>query len=82
MSDAFFLFSRQIAVGDEEYAQTVTVFAPDIREAQRVLEDDLKRLRDDLASAEADPALAVSPAWQVSEVLLDGPRVVTFAITQ
>ena len=59
--------------------QHFTVFAPDLATARRLLVEDLARLRAD--GDRKDQILQPDPDWDVSAVLLDEPKVITFAVT-
>ena len=78
MSGSVFTFTRQITVEGRPLLQTVTVYAQDASAARRVLAKDLRSLRE--TTKGPDPALEPSPAWQVSEVALEAPRVLSFVV--
>ncbi len=80
MASSVYVFNRLLH-GEEEhlYTQTVTVFAPDLATARRLLVEDLARLRAD--GDRKDQILQPDPDWDVSAVLLDEPKVITFAVT-
>lgn len=80
MASSIYVFNRLLH-GEEEhlYAQTVSVFAPDLGTARRLLVEDLARLRAD--GDREDQILQPEPDWDVSSILLDEPKVITFAVT-
>lgn len=80
MAGAAFVFSRRIGAETRgSKNQVITVYAEDIATARRVLRGELKLLRE--GSDHPEAAFSDEPAWEVDQITLDKPRVVTSLVT-
>lgn len=75
-----FVFTRQVhGAMDELLYQTATVYASSKREAEKILAEELEALR---MSGRDELPLRDQPAFNISSVELDRPKLVTLSHTQ
>lgn len=87
MTATIYSFFRQIQDNSgQQVAQVVSVYADDLDEATRILEDELAEVRDELGavpveSRRREPSFEETPDWTVNQVVLDEPKIVAFFVT-
>ena len=73
---SIFVFSRRIPTDSLTYNQFITVYAENRAQARQLVDERMRFVRQE--SPDKIAPYAAQPAFNVFEVPLDGPRIVTF----
>lgn len=87
MSASLYSFVRRIQDNSgQQVGQVVSVFAGNLDEATRLVEDELAHVREELRtlpseSRRREPSFEETPEWTVDKTVLDRPKIVSFFVT-